>query len=224
MPTRRQFLISGGVGVGLVVGWALWPRRYPANLTAGPGEAVFGAWLKIGEDGHVTVAVPQAEGGQGVFTALPQLVADELGADWRTVGVEAAPLNPLYANPLALAELTGAGPSRLIDPPVLTGGSSSVRQWEGACRRAGAAARCLLLQAAARRWGVDWQACSVAEGFVTHGRDRLRFAVLAAGAARERVPDPLPLGANGAGKLAGRALPRLDAPAKVDGSANFAGD
>src|SRR3546814_16366547 len=66
-----------------------------------------GAWRKIGEDGHIVVAVPQAEHGQGVYTTLPQIIADELGADWRTVGVEAAPLHPLYANPIAAGELFG---------------------------------------------------------------------------------------------------------------------
>ena len=224
MRTRRQFLIGGGAGVGLVVGWALWPRRYPATLTASPGETVFGAWLKIGSDGHVTVAVPQVEHGQGVWTAIPQLVADELGADWRTVAVEAAPLNPLYANPLAFAELTGAAASRLVDLPVLTGGSTSIRQWEEPCRQAGAAARALLLQAAARRWDADWRQCRVQAGFVILGKQRLRFAELAAEAARETVPDPLPLGTQGAGALTAKPLPRLDAPAKVDGSASFAGD
>ena len=103
--TRRNLLIGGGAGVGLLVAWAVWPRHYAPNLTAAKGEHVFGAWLKIGEDGHVTVAVPQAEHGQGVWTTLPQIVADELGADWRTIAVEPAPLNPLYANPLAADEL-----------------------------------------------------------------------------------------------------------------------
>ena len=98
---RRQLLIGGGVGVGLLVAWGVWPRHYAPNLTAAKGETIYGAWLKIGADGHVTVAVPQAEHGQGVYTTLPQIVADELGADWRTVAVEPAPLNPLYANPMA---------------------------------------------------------------------------------------------------------------------------
>src|ERR1700712_5000195 len=98
---RRTLLIGGGAGIGLVVAWQLWPRTYVGNLTADKGETLFGAWLKIGEDGVVTVAVPQAEHGQGVYTALPQILADELGADWRTVAVQPAPLNPLYANELA---------------------------------------------------------------------------------------------------------------------------
>uniref|UniRef100_UPI00157603FA molybdopterin cofactor-binding domain-containing protein n=1 Tax=Sphingomonas bacterium TaxID=1895847 RepID=UPI00157603FA len=120
---RRALLVSGGVGVGLVLAWEWWPRRYAATLVAGPGEHLFGAWLKIGEDGHVTVAVPQVEHGQGVFTALAQAVADQLGADWRTVGVEAAPLSPAHANPIGWAELTGGDG----EAPMLTGGSSSVR-------------------------------------------------------------------------------------------------
>ncbi|PTS87488.1 aldehyde oxidase, partial [Sphingomonas sp. HMWF008] len=76
---RRTLLIGGGAGIGLVVAWSLWPRKYLPNLTADQGETVFGAWIKIGDDGHVAVAVPQAEHGQGVYTTLPQIVADELG-------------------------------------------------------------------------------------------------------------------------------------------------
>jgi isoquinoline 1-oxidoreductase beta subunit len=233
-PTRRNVLIGGGAGVGLIVAWAIWPRSYRPNLAAAPGESTFGAWLRIGDDGHVTVAVPQLEHGQGVYTALPQIVGDELGADWRTVGVEAAPANPLYANPLALDELFEGSFTRLPDDLrqafaeraglIVTGGSTSVRMFEEGCRTAGAAARALLCKAAARRWNVDWTDCAVDAGFVVHGGKRLRFAELAAGAAGESVPDPLPIGVQGAGKLTGKPVPRIDTPAKVDGSATFAGD
>ncbi|AXJ95530.1 MULTISPECIES: molybdopterin cofactor-binding domain-containing protein [unclassified Sphingomonas] len=232
--SRRGVIAGGGAGVGLVVAWALWPRRYRPNLAAAPGEHAFGAWLKVGEDGHVTVAVPQLEHGQGIWTALAQVVADELGADWRTVGVEPAPLNPLYANPVALDSLFEGQYDRVPEALrrtlaaratlMLTAGSSSIRMFEDGCRQAGAAARALLCMAAAKRWGVAWDACGVAGGFVVHGDKRLRFAALAAEAARLTPPDPLPIGMQGAGKLAGRAVPRLDAPAKVDGSATFAGD
>ena len=232
--SRRGIMIGGGAGVGLVVAWALWPRSYRATLVAAPGETGFGAWLKIGEDGHIVVAVPQLEHGQGVYTALPQIVADEFGADWRTVGVEPAPVNPLYANPLALDELLEGVFTRLPEQvqqafaeragAMLTGGSTSVRMFEEGCRTAGAAARALLCRAAARRWGVAWTDCTVDAGFVVHAGKRLRFAELAAAAAQEEVPDPLPIGVQGAGKLLGRSLPRLDVPAKVDGSAGFAGD
>ena len=233
---RRTLLVGGGAGIGLVVAWGLWPRRYAPNLTADKGEALFGAWLKIGEDGHVTIAVPQAEHGQGVYTVLPQIVADELGADWRTVAVEPAPLNPLYANPFGADELFERQGDTLSKrwrdaharsiALTLTAGSSSVRAFEDALRDAGAAARVLLCKAAAGRWGVDWQSCATGDGFVGQGTRRLRFAELAveAAASRAALPDPLPWRSGEAGRLSGQSLPRLDAPGKVDGTANFAGD
>ena len=231
---RRRLLIGGGVGVGLLVAWSVWPRDYAPNLTATKGETIFGAWLKIGMDGHVTVAVPQAEHGQGVYTTLPQIAADELGADWRTVAVEPAPLNPLYANPMA-ADVLFEGAFDALPAPLrashatrtalmLTGGSTSVRAFEDDLRQAGAAARVLLCKAAAKRWKVDWQACGTAGGFVIHGGDRLRFGELAAEAVGGSLPNPLPLRSGEANRLLGQSLPRLDVPAKVDGSANFAGD
>jgi isoquinoline 1-oxidoreductase beta subunit len=231
---RRTLLIGGGAGLGLVVAWAAWPRRYAPNLTAVKGEILFGAWLKVGEDGHVAVAVPQAEYGQGVYTSLPQIIADELGADWRTIGVEPAPLNPLYANPLGAETIFEGVFDRVPEglrrthiersALMLTGGSTSIRQFEAPLRLAGAAARVMLCKAAARRWGVDWQSCGTAEGFVVHGAQKLRFAELAAVAAHESLPDPVPLRDGDSGRLSGQSLPRLDVPAKVDGSANFAGD
>ncbi len=231
---RRTLLIGGGAGVGLLIAWAAWPRHYAPNLTAAPGETLFGAWLKIGSDGHIAVAVPQTEHGQGVYTALPQILADELGADWRTVAVEAAPLNPLYANPLGAdelfdgsfagwpPELRGAYATR--STLMLTAGSSSVRRFEESLRRAGAAGRVLLCKAAAAEWGVNWQACTTQGGFVVHGKQRERFGPLAAKAAGFTLPDPLPLRIGDAGRLTGKSLPRLDVPSKVDGSAAFAGD
>lgn len=231
---RRKFLIGGGAGVGLIVAWAMWPRAYRPNLAMGPGETGFGAWLKIGRDGHITVAIPQLEHGQGVYTTLPQVVADELGADWRTVGVEAAPINALYANPLVFDSLFERGYARLPESWVsriaeratvmMTGGSTSIRMFEDGCRAAGAGARALLCKAAARRWQVEWTDCAVDAGFVVHAGKRLRFADLAEAAVAERLPDPVPIGLQGAGKLAGQSVPRLDSPAKVDGSAVFAGD
>ncbi|MGN6817472.1 MAG: molybdopterin cofactor-binding domain-containing protein [Sphingomonas sp.] len=232
--TRRQLLIGGGVGVGLVVAWAVWPRRYGPNLTAAKGEHIYNAWLKIGEDGHIAVAVPQAEHGQGTWTTLPQIVADELGADWRTVAVEPAPLNPLYANPLAAAELFDGVFDRLPrnlredyatrSALMLTAGSTSIRQFEGDLRDAGAAARVLLQKAAAKRWNTDWQATGTAQGFVVRGKDRLRFGELAAEAVGGSLPNPVPLRAGDNGRLSGQSLQRLDSPTRIDGSVNFAAD
>ena len=75
--------------------WTFWPRAYEPNLTAARGEHVFNAFLKIGEDGHIAMVVPQCEMGQGVTTLLPQIMADELGADWRTIAVETAQTGPI---------------------------------------------------------------------------------------------------------------------------------
>ncbi|GGE94886.1 xanthine dehydrogenase family protein molybdopterin-binding subunit [Sphingomonas prati] len=236
--SRRNLLVTGGIGAGLLIGWGLWPRSYRHNLVAAPGETIFDGFVKIGEDGHVAVVVPQAEMGQGVWTALPQMLADELGADWRTVSVEPAPINPLYANdfvmdeaarnaaPHALTGFAGTVGRELARRSAfqLTGGSSSVRGFEARYRAAGAGARILLCMAAARRWGIDWQACDTKDGFVVRGADRLRFAELAAEAAGLTLPRTLVLRTPGAGGVSGRSVPRLDLPAKVDGSIRYAGD
>lgn len=236
MPTlsRRNVLVAGGAGVGLLVAWAAWPRRYAPNLPVATDETLFGGFLKIARDGRVIVAVPQVEHGQGVFTTLPQIVADELGADWRTVAVEPAPINPLYANPLAAETLFAGGfdhvPRGLRDEHLtrgavmLTAGSTSLRHFEQVLREAGAAARVLLCKAAAARWDADWQACDTADGFVVLGGRKLRFGELAEAAVGYDVPDELPMRFGDEGRLSGQSLPRLDAPAKVDGSANYAGD
>ena len=234
MISRRSLLVAGGAGLGLAVAWAAWPRDYTVDLAPEPGEHAFGAWLKIAETGRITIAVPQAEHGQGVYTTLPQVLADELGADWRTIGVEAAVLSPLYANPLAAQVLFNGGLAQVPEAVqrehwirsalLLTAGSTSVRMFEAPLREAGAAARVLLAKAAAARWGVDWEQCETSEGFVINGDRRLRFGDLAAAAAGFDLPDDLPLRIGDEGRLTGQSLPRLDAPAKVDGSANFAAD
>ncbi len=235
---RRTLLIGGGAGIGLVLAWELWPRTYRPNLAAAPGETVLGAFLKIDTAGRVTVIVPQAEMGQGVWTALPQALADELGADWRQIAVEPAPLNPLYANRLIAGEAgEGAVPAFLRGiggwaarewatrgALTITAGSTSIRAFEQPLREAGATARALLCMAAGKRIGADWRACDTESGFVVRGQDRIRFGELAAEAAGFAPPRQPPLRAIGAGGISGRSMPRLDLPAKVDGSVRFAGD
>ncbi len=225
---RRQLLIGGGAGIGLIVGYALWPRRYPPTLTAAPGERVFGGFIKIGEDGHVVVAVPQLEHGQGSWTALPQIVADELGADWRTVAVEPAPLSPLYGNPLAWRALFEGGLDRALTPQRIalmgTVGSTSVRNFAEPLAEAGAVARALLCKAAEAVTDVPWRQCRTESGFVVAGKSRLRFGALVADAIGLKPPRVAPRRAEEPGRLLGKSLPRLDGPSKVDGSANFAGD
>ncbi|HKX21771.1 MAG TPA: molybdopterin cofactor-binding domain-containing protein, partial [Rhizorhapis sp.] len=112
--SRRQILIGGGASAGLLVAWALWPRSYAPNLNAADGEQVMNGFLKIGRDGQIVVVVPQAELGQGVYTLLPQILADELGADWRTVAVQPAPINPIYANTLLAGQWLGEDMPTLI--------------------------------------------------------------------------------------------------------------
>jgi isoquinoline 1-oxidoreductase subunit beta len=241
--TRRKLLIGGGAGIGLVVAWGLWPRQYQPNLIAAKGEHLFGPWLKIAEDGKVIIAIPQSESGQGVYTALAQIVAGELGADWRSVAVQPVSASPLFANELLAREWAAAflptnmntqdagsfannviGGIATRSNFVVTGGSSSIRQFELPCREAGAAARVLLCQAAAARWDTDWEKCQTEKGFVVFGKRRLAFAELVVEAAELTPPDPIPLNASPKNDLSGRDAPRLDLSVKVDGSASFAGD
>ncbi len=242
-PDRRQLLIGGGAGVGLLVAWALWPKNSMPGINANPGETVLSPFLKIGRDGHVTILCPQTELGQGAYTAIAQIAADELGADWRTIAVEPAPIAGIYANSLFAAENGALATPRMgvpteveqwagwqqIDWPdasaaMITGGSTSVRMFEQPVRDAAAAARSLLCMAGAARWNVGWEACFTRDGFVINGSRRLRFGELAEAAAQETPPAIPPRRPADDDSLAGRPLPRLDLPAKVDGSLGFAGD
>ncbi len=235
--SRRTLLVGGGAGIGLLLAWGLWPRRYGANLIAAEGQAILNGFVKIGRDGQVAVVVPQAEMGQGVTTALPMILADELGADWRTISVEPAPVNPLYANDLLMSEKAARYPEWLRDAgnwavrqaairnsAMITAGSTSIRAFEQRYREAGAVARALLCMAAAERFDVDWQAFDTEAGFVVRGEDRIRFGDLAEAAAGFSPPSEIPLRQIGAGGIYGQPVPRIDLPSKIDGSARFAGD
>ncbi|HST35398.1 MAG TPA: molybdopterin cofactor-binding domain-containing protein, partial [Allosphingosinicella sp.] len=206
--SRRTLLIGGGAGVGLLVAWKFWPRSYAPNLRAAEDETIYNAFLKIGRDGRVIVAVPQTEIGQGVYTSLPQILADELGADWRTVSVEPAPVSPLYANRLLAGEaaddsglpgfLHGVGRWAARDYAtksalMLTAGSTSVRAFEAPLREAGAGARALLSIAAANRWNVGWEELDTRAGFVWGPEGRIPFAELAEAAAGLDLPTHLPV-------------------------------
>lgn len=241
--SRRSILVGATAAGGLAIAWTLWPRDYQPNLTAAKGEHVFNAFLKIGEDGHIAMVVPQCEMGQGVTTLLPQIMADELGADWRTIAVETAPISPLYTNTLLVDEDSATFMPRSFVPEfvsdvrswarrewavrhavMLTANSSSVRMFEAPVRAAAAQARALLMMAAARRWDADWEECDTQDGFVTHGKKKLRFAEVAAAAALLEPPAEPVYRAASADPLYGKELTRLDLPSKIDGSANYAGD
>ena len=207
---RRTLLVGGGVGIGLIVAFAAWPRKVGSALTAARGEQIFGDYLKIAPDGRVTVAIPQAETGQGIWTGLAQIAADELGAAWEQVAVEPAPAAKIYANAMVGARLTA--------------GATSIRAYEAPLRAAGAMARDLLIRAAAEIWGVDPAQCDTADGFVLNRAQRLGFGQLAEAAAGLEPADQPKLRKPGSGRLAGQSLARLDLPPKSDGSLRFAGD
>jgi isoquinoline 1-oxidoreductase beta subunit len=224
-------LIGGGAGVGLVVAFSLWPRRLKSDLAPGPREQTFGNFIKIARDGRVTVAVPQVENGQGIWTALPQIVADELGAAWETVAVEPAPLTGDYGNPLAKEEgwLDGFGTLRALSVDDsgrmrITAASTSVRAFEQPLREAAAVARTMLVGAAADRWNIDPKDCETADGFVMNRGRSFTFGELAEEAADRSPPGNPPLRQAAKGRLTGQPLQRLDGPAKARGSWRFAAD
>lgn len=245
--TRRQIIAGAAAGGGLLVAWWLWPRHYSSPLTPGPTEREFGGWMTIGRDGVVTVAVPQLEMGQGVTTLLAQVVAVELGADWRQVAVEPTPPAGLYANvPLAAkwAPLWSSMPSFASDPDssaaakfarssafAATAEGLSLDACEAPLREAAASARAMLAMAAAERWDVEWEECEVALGLVRHGRNSAGFGELVDEAAEIDPPEPAPLRVAAAAEepVPGAeeidpSFPRLDLPSKVDGSFLFAAD
>jgi isoquinoline 1-oxidoreductase beta subunit len=243
--TRRRLLIAAGlVGGALVVGGYFFYRgrdrlRLPEGFAAPPGGSWLTGWLRIGADGTVTVAVPRQEMGQGISTALPMLVAEELDCDPASLRYEQAPVDPLYANATLLgdsvpfrpdvaswlariARLTQFRFAELLGVQA-TGGSTSVRDaWE-VMRQAGAAARTMLIAAAAARWNVSAAECRTGPGLVRHvGSDRsLSYGELVADAARQPIPTGPVLKNPAQFRLIGTALPRLDVPAKTEGKAGF---
>ena len=246
MNLKRRHLLIAGVAAaagGLVVGCGAPTARDrlgKAALPQGPQDPVaLNGWVRIAPDGRITVAVPRAEMGQGVLTSLPMLLAEELDARWDDVHVEHAPVAGIYANQALLLNVLPFGAdddglvARLARSSIqrvghalhlqVTGGSSSVRDaWEP-LRLAGAAARAMLVQAAAKRWAVEPGACRVEAGQVLHpgNGSRLGFGELAREAAALSPPSEVPFKDPARYQLIGRAVPRKDVPSKVDGSAVF---
>lgn len=208
---RRTLLIGGGAGVGLIIAFALWPRHLSSELPVEKGQEAFGNFIKIAHGGQITVAVPQVETGQGVWTALPQIVADELGAAWETIAVEPAPLNGKYGN-------------SLVDDQRVTAAATSIRAFERPLRHAAAVARTMLIGAASDRWNIDPSECETADGFVIGGGRTLAFGELAEEAAERSPPRNPLLRQSKRPRLIGQPLQRLDGPGKASGSLRFAGD
>lgn len=244
--TRRRFLLAGAAAGGLLIGYGLFKPRDllgPAEvLPAGDDEVALNAWLRIAADGTVTVAVPRAEMGQGVYTSLPMLVAEELEVPFDAVAVEQAPIASVYGNVVVMeatapfdphsdallaraARWTFARLGRTLAVQV-TGGSTSVRDAWLPMRAAGAAARDMLLRAAAARLDVHVNDLVARGGEVRHeatGRV-LGYGALAAEAAKLAPPGDIPFKDPADYRLLGRPVPRTDVPAKTDGSATFGAD
>jgi len=213
VTSRRAFLrfaVSTAVGGGLVLGFGL-PAR-GAVLDTFTADAPFApnAFLRIDRAGKVTFVMPVIEMGQGTYTSLPMLIAEELEVDVDTVAIEHSPPDDeVYANPLIGIQITG--------------GSTAVRGTYVPLRRAGATARVMLVTAAAQQWRVDASSCRAADGVVTHvpsGR-KLGYGKLVDAAAKLPVPDDVPLKPPSEFKLIGTPHRRLDIGGKVNGSATF---
>jgi len=240
--SRRRFLLGGlGVAGALIVGWGVLPPRQRLQ-TAEPlpvhdGEVALNGWVKLSPDGTVTVAMPRSEMGQGVHTALPILVAEEMDVPLSMVKIEQAPLDKIFGNIAVMVDGLPFHPddtgtikssaqwvvSKLARElgVIITGGSSSVKDaWEP-MRAAGAAARAALIAAAAKEWGVAASECHTADGVVIHTSGKqLRYGDLAA-KAKDFHPGEVALKSPKDFKLIGTPQARRDSPAKVNGTAGF---
>jgi isoquinoline 1-oxidoreductase beta subunit len=208
--SRRGLLRTGAaLGGGLLLSIGL-PLPATRAAAANPQDFRPSAFVRIGRDGSVTLTIPQVEMGQGVYTALAMLVAEELDVDLAQVRVEHAPADDSrFANPLVGIQFTG--------------GSTSVRAFFVPLRQAGAAAREMLIAAAADRWRVDPAGCHTESGGVVHGPSgrRLGYGDLVDAAAGLPVPAEVRLKDPSAFRLVGTPAKRLDAAGKVNGTAVY---
>lgn len=211
--SRRDFLKDTTlVAGGLVIGFVVPPFARQALGAPVDGTAPFApnAFLRIGADDTVTVLLAHSEMGQGVWTTLPMLVAEELDADWTKIRVEHAPAAPAYAH-------TAYGMQ-------MTGGSTSTWSEFDRYRQAGALARTLLVQAAATRFGVSASKCRTEKGEVIAGSRRARYGTLAGEAAKLKAPQKVALKDPKDWKIIGQPTKRLDSHAKITGGAQFGMD
>jgi isoquinoline 1-oxidoreductase beta subunit len=208
--SRRRFIrTSAALGGGLVVGFYV-PgagKRLFAQAGAPKPLPNPNSFLRIGSDESVTVLLAHSEMGQGIWTTLPMLINEELGADWSRIRVEHAPAAPAYAHALFGMQMTG--------------GSSTTYSEMDRYRQAGAAARMLLVAAAAKRWGVSEDSCRVENGWVVNGANRLSFGALAEEASALPPPTSVTLKDPSTWTLIGKDTRRLDTPEKISGKAVF---
>src|SRR5438132_2569502 len=207
--SRRQFLsASAALGGGLLIGF----RTGAAHTAEGAAGATFtpNAFIRIASDGQIVLTMPYVEMGQGTYTSIPMLIAEELEVDLKQVRLEHAPPDEkLYANPLLGVQATG--------------NSNAIRGSWQPLRQAGATARTMLVAAAAKRWDVDPASCRARSGEVLHATTarKIKYGDLATDAARMPVPESVILKRPADFKLIGTPAKRLDTPAKVNGTAVY---
>ena len=205
----RRTLLTGGLATGFLLAFHLPARavnepEQPPDVT--DGKFAPNAFIRIDPAGKTTLIMPQVEMGQGTYTSIAMILAEELDADFSKVAVLHAPPNDkLYGNPLFGIQVTG--------------NSNSIRAWWKPLRSAGASARAMLVQAAAAQWQVEPVSCTAANGEVTHagsGR-KLSYGALAEDAGKQTPPKDVPLKDPKDFTLIGKPLKRLDTPDKVNG-------
>jgi isoquinoline 1-oxidoreductase subunit beta len=215
---RRQFMITTTVvGGAFVLGFALPSRRAQAATIAGKpwtsptaGGTEVNAWLIIGSDESITIRVAQSEMGEGVFTSMPMLVAEELECDWTKVRAEYASVNRSVRE-------------NRVYQRMATNGSGAVRRSREYLQQAGASARARLIAAAAQQWGVPARECLAENGKVIHSASgrQLTYGAIAAAAAQVKLDAEPAIKTPDQFRLLGRSLNRLDVPLKVNGSATY---
>ena len=206
--SRRNFLnATATIGGGLVLALTLPRAAGKSNMPAGAAPQL-NAWLRIARDNSITIIVDRSEMGQGVYTALPMLMAEELQVDMNAIRIEAAPVGDAYINPGNGGQVTGT--------------SNSVQDAWDKLRMAGATARTMLISTAARHWRVDPAQCVAKNGTVVNPQGKvLSYGELADSAAKLPVPKDVKLKAKSDFQIIGKARLRIDSPGKVDGSAEF---
>lgn len=210
--TRREFLQKSLTGAGLVVAVSITPfgiRLLSAAEAEKAGPFSPAVWLRITPENIVYVIVNKSEMGQGVYTSLPMIIADELGADWKQVKLEAAPADKKYNDP--------------VWGRLLTGGSTSIKHMYMPLRKAGAAAREMLVKAAAETWNAPASECEASQGMVRHTASsrKMTFGDLVLKASKLAVPQNPVLKKEGMFNFIGTPMDRLDIPDKVHGRAKF---
>ena len=206
---RRSFIKSSTLAAtGLIIGFTYDPQKSLAAKTRIKND--LGLWIRISSDDTITLIVPSSEMGQGVNTSLPMIIAEELDANWESIRTETAPANSDYKNP------EGFGPQ-------ITGGSNSVKGFWDLLQETGAAAREMLISAAAQRWNVPIEECDTKLGDVIHKNTnkKISYGKLAVAASKIDVPSRPTIKSKEKYSLVGKSIQRIDVPEKVTGAAKF---